>query len=51
MKAEHPEPELSLSQLLDALVRRLEVIAGTPRYRGALPSMHQLRSAHPESLT
>jgi hypothetical protein len=50
MRTGQPESELSLSQLLDALERRLDMIAGALRYCGALPSVNQLRS-HPESPT
>jgi hypothetical protein len=39
VKIEHPELELSLSQLLDAIERRLDSITGITRYCGALPSI------------
>jgi len=41
MISKHPEHELSLSQLLDALEGMMDRIAGTNRC-GELPSKHQL---------
>lgn len=50
MMSEHPERELPLSHLLDALERLVDRIAEADRYCGTSSSNHQLRLADHELL-